>query len=231
MRRQLRVFHLCVVTLLCASFFVHASDFAEFANLGFSEDSQYFMFSQYGHIEQDVFAELIVVDIPKNNYVPNGYSYRKFDGPFPIGQHGFGAMLTVLQDNTRLSDIYSIDHVQTGRIIYLSLVDNPKSEIRFRDFTNNTTYTVVLTQDARRGFNDAIRSSFSIELTANHPDEGQRFFMIGSPKRYRDKVEGYAIQQVIASPDERSLIFLIAVHERNGDGISIRYMVESVVIR
>ncbi len=226
-----QLFRIVLFFILSISMSIYANDLSEFANLGFSEDSQYFMFSQYGHKADDIFAEIIVVDISKNNYVPNGYFYKEFDGPFPIGQHGFGALLTILNENTDLNDRYDINHVKTGRIIYISLVENQDSLVRFRDFISDTMYTVVLNQNTQRNASSAISSSFSLELTAMHPTEGRRFFMVGAPDRYRDNIEKYSLQQIILSPDERSLVFLIAMHERKDDGISIRYMVETLVVR
>ena len=215
---------------LFVAFFVHATDYAEFVNLGFSNDSKYFMFSQYGHVDDDIFAELIVVDVEKNRYAPSGYFYEQFSGPFPVGQTGQGAMLTTLANNNGLRNRYNIDHVETGRIIYFSLLDNPKSDIQFRDTVTNTQYSVLLTQSNIQA-TSSIESSFSIELTTTHPEGGQRFFKIGEPHRYRENVQEYSIQQIITSEDNRTLVFLIAMKKNVAGKISFRYMVETVVIR
>ena len=60
---RIRGFLIVVFVAVCG--LLLAGDFATFQNLGFSADSKYFMFAQYGAVEKTAlpYAELFVVDV------------------------------------------------------------------------------------------------------------------------------------------------------------------------
>ncbi|NBC29306.1 MAG: DUF2259 domain-containing protein [Spirochaetes bacterium] len=209
---------------------VVAGDVASFVNLGFSEDSQTFMFAQYG-IERDTsrpFAEIFTVDVPENVFVSDGVKRRTFDVDLTPGQNGSGAMYTLLGNSQSLIEEYGIDHLSTGRIVYLLVNgEEPKSEIKFRDFNTGYRYEISLVQVAE-GEGEEARASFHIQLTIIMADGNVEAFTVGRPGYFRDGVSRYRISQVFLSPDETSLVFVVQKEYEGADGKTIRYMVETV---
>lgn len=202
-------------------------DIAMFENLGFSGDSRVFLFGQYGIDAADSapFAELYVVDVPSNSFVPDGVFTNKRTGvPLSLGQDGRGSLFGLIGEAQDLITKYDIDHLSNGRPIYI-LVDGetPKDRIEFRDFNTNTRYAFVLSQDQRTR-NDTVEASFHIALTVTYPDDRSRTVTIGREGYYRPEVSAYRITQVLLSPDENSIV--VVVEKLLTDG-SIRYMVET----
>ena len=81
-------------SLFAAAFFLialvpaFAGDVATFVNLGFSPDSAYFLFGQYG-IDQAAgkpYAETYLVDNKRNDFVDKGIARRIFDAALEPGQ-------------------------------------------------------------------------------------------------------------------------------------------------
>ena len=72
-----------------------AGDVAQFLNLGFSPDSRYFMFGQYGVLEKNsaAWASSFIVDVPANAFAPK--ATRQFVSPKSIepGANPIGALL------------------------------------------------------------------------------------------------------------------------------------------
>lgn len=219
-----------IAVFLISALSVFAGDVASFVNLGFSEDSQVFMFAQYG-IERDTsrpFAEIFTVDVPDNVFVDDGVKRRTFDVDLTPGQNGSGALYTLLGDSQSLIERYGIDHLAPGRIVYLLVNgEEPKSEIQFRDFNTGNRYEISLVQMAEGEGEDA-RASFHIQLTVVFSDGDVNAFTVGRPGYFRDGVSRYRISQVFLSPDEQSLVFVVQKEYNGEDGKSIRYMVETV---
>ncbi len=210
----------------------HASsgDVATFTNLGFSRDGRLFMFGQYGVDDESAqpYAELGLVDVEKNEFVPDGRIRREFDvAPVP-GQTGRGALFTLLTQNASLATSNQLDHLALGRIVYI-LVNGatPRTEVDFRDFQTGSRYNVRLVQQTR-GSGENVSASFHIQLTATLADGGVKAFTVGLPGFFRDRVEAYRIKQIILSPDETSLVFVVELIAYADTGNDIRYMIETV---
>jgi predicted secreted protein len=203
-----------------------AGDIAQFVNLGFSEDSRYFLFAQYGVQEdsQYPYVEAYFVDIPQNDFVPNG-SYREiFQVRAGMTQEGQGALYTMLQDLSPKIQRYNIDHLRTGRYLYLYVNGTePKSELSFRDFENSRRFFVTLFQ--RKHSNGA---SFYIDLVVISKDGSEKQYTIGIPGFIRGDVDSYKIIQVLYTPDENSVVFIVEKAEKAEKGLNYRYMVETV---
>ncbi|HUX49202.1 MAG TPA: DUF2259 domain-containing protein [Spirochaetia bacterium] len=216
---------------LGAAFAVWAGDVAVFTNLGFSPDSRVFMFAQYGLDNTKPFAELYAVDVQSNTFEPDGVQKRTFDVHIYPGQDGSGALYTLLEQNIPLIRKYHIDHLALGRIVYI-LIDgqDPKSHIEFRDFNTGNSYTVDLIQRAQTA-GQPVGASFHIVLTANLKDGTSKTFTIGLPGFIRAGVTAYRIRQIILSPDEKSLVFVVDKEYKSDNGNNIRYMVETISIR
>ncbi|MBN2534439.1 MAG: DUF2259 domain-containing protein [Spirochaetales bacterium] len=224
-QKFLYVLFICIITIP-----VSGGDIAAFVNLGFSGNSSYFMFAQYGLKEADSspYAELYIVDVPANNFAPYGEKSLDYKQKAEPGYGGLGALLNIIEQNIALKTKYEINHLSTGRILY-HLIDNEKNEqpITFRDFISNKHYEISLHQKAE-GKEKNVTSSFHIEMTITTPSGTSKTYTIGHPTYKRKGVRNYKIRQIILAPDEKSLVFLIEKEEIDTTGVNIRYMVETV---
>jgi predicted secreted protein len=215
----------------CA-FSAFAGDVATFVNLGFSEDSGYFMFGFYG-VDGDThrpFAETYTVDVKRNNFVPGGVAKSSFDETLQPGQDASGALYTLLEKNSSLVQKLRIKHLKQGRLLYILLNgDAIKDVLEFRDFNTQRQYSVQLIRNAR-GSGPQIRSAFHINLTIKRGDGAPRTYTLGLPDSYREKVMDYRIRQIFLSPDEKHLVCVIEKDQYSASGKSVRYMVETVTL-
>jgi predicted secreted protein len=222
-----RIFIICLVLL--SSSLLFGGDIAKFANLGFSDDSRYFMFGSYGVTEDGAkqYAELHVVDVAGNRFVPEGSYQQIYDEQPDPGQDGFGAMLTLYNDNVESTKTYRVNHMKSGRLLYL-LVDGkePKPVLSFRDFGTGRSYRVELTQSVY-GADKQVSASFHINLAVTS-SSGDKHYTIGLPNYRRDGVQAYRIKRIFSSPDDESLVFVVEKAEYADSGFDVRYMVESV---
>ncbi len=222
-----------VVTLvfLLSSSFIFSGDIAQYINLGFSSDSKYFMFGQYGISTEDTkaFAETYIVDVSKNIFISDGVNSRKFSEEILPGQEGLGALFTIMEDSMAVISKTGINHIATGRVVYL-LVNGakPKERLEFRDFYKGDAYTVTLVQESF-GSEENISSSFHINLSVTNKEDKIRTYTIGLPNYKRPDVLGYRIKQVVFTPSEEGLVFVIEKEIRGSQGKSLRYMVETLV--
>jgi predicted secreted protein len=216
---------------LAVSLTAFAGDIAAFQNLGFSADSRYFMFGQYGIAAKDgtPYADIFVVDIARNAFVPG--AARSFYGKIVAdpASSGIGALFALFRDSVSLAKQHAIDHTAAGRPLYI-LVDGaePKESIEFRDFPTGWTYKVGLFQSST-GSGNAVQSSFHIVLTRGKGD-ASKTYTLGLPSFLRKGVKRYLIKQIVLAPDEKSLVAVVEKQESNGTagGYSARYMVEAV---
>jgi len=225
-----------LLALLCALFvgsFAFAGDVATFVNLGFSPDSRTFMFSQYwiDSTTSKPAAEIYVVDVPDNSFVPNGVKNATFDQEINPGQDGRGGMYILLEQNAELVASQKIDHLSQGRIVYLLLDgETPKSHVEFRDFETGNRYSVDLVQE-KSGSEKEVSASFHLQVRVFLAGGGVKAYTVGRPGYKRAGVSAYRIREIILSPDERSLIFVMEKERPTDGGKSIRYMVETVSIK
>ena len=204
-------------------------DIATFENLGFSEGHGVFVFGQYGvgGDESRPFAEIYVVDVAGNRFVSGGVFSLTSSEPIALGQDGRGAFYTLLGQARELLTEQRVDHLSTGRPVYV-LVDGeePRERLTFRDFNTSRRYDVRLLQE-RRGEGDDTSAAFHVELAITGPDDAVRTLTIGRPSYFRGGVASYRITQILSGPDDRAVV--IVVEMRTPDG-SIRYMVETAAL-
>jgi predicted secreted protein len=218
------------VALFFCGAFLYAGDIATYTNLGFSEDSRYFMFGQYGieEAKNQPYAEVFVVDLKANDFVPKGTKKVVYPVAVLPGQDGSGALYMVLRESKALVDSYKINHIKTGRVVYLLINGHePKSTLEFRDFQGGSSYVVNLIQNTF-GKDAEIESSFHINLSVTDAKGTTKAYTIGLPDFKRKGVRTYRIKQVVFSPDEKNLVFMVEREETAGKSINIRYMVETV---
>ena len=216
--------------ILLAAVAAWSGDVAQFDNLGFSSDGRYFMFGQHGILEKTSYpyAELAIVDVPANAFAPQGVKKVSYAKAVEPGSTGLGALLNALGDMAAQKRQYRIDHLVTGRLLYL-LVDgvNPAETLEFRDFQAGTRYAVTLVQTP--GTKDGQpAAAFHLKLTVTGKDGKAKDYTVGNAGLARAGVKAYRVKQVVLGPDGAALVFVIQKEEADGTGVNIRYMVETV---
>ncbi len=215
--------------LLLISFTLSAGDIATFLNLGFSEDSQYFMFGQYGlHADTtNSYAEVYIVDVAKNSFVPSGIVKKDFDVPLEPGNDGVGGIYYLLESNYPQIKKYNISHLSSGRFVYVLLNGvPPKSSLEFRDFNTGAHYEISLIQTTS-GTGKNVSAGFHIKITVTFKNGTKANYTIGRPDYLRKGVKAYYIKYILLAPDSKSLVFIMEKHMLDSSGDNIRYMVET----
>lgn len=218
---------------ITASCFIYAGDKAEFANLGFSPDGRYFMFGNYGYNPDDAhcYADIFLVDVPNNVFVPQGVFSGEYDNILSPGQSAIGALFSLMEDSSNKRNQYNIDFLNTGRPLYIRLDDNPDSDenmeqdmnlLEFKDFLTGNFYTVDLQQTIEES-----SSRFYIDLNMRTANGIERDFRVGHPNYSRRGIVNYTINRIIINPDGSSLVIIIGKTDQSGN---IRYMVETLQI-
>lgn len=223
-----------------------AGDISTFVNLGFSPDGKYFMFGQHG-LQPDrgkAYAEVYVVDIAANKFVSNGALKGEFGIAFDPGQTALGAMINLLESNVSLKERFRIDHLKTGRLLYLDVedpaagkekdptmdaapVEDAANSLEFRDFATGRSFRMSLVQNAEESGGD-VRSSFYILMDVSEASGQTHNYTVGHPHFKRSGITGYRIVRVIAGPDNRSLVLIISKMDRDSN---VRYMVETIKLK
>ena len=217
------------VLSLLGTFAVSAGDIAQFVNLGFSPDSKHFMFGQYGVLEKTSFpwAEAYIVDVGANSFVPRGTRKVSPTQPVEPGASGLGALLNALADSLPEKKHFRIDHLLTGRLLYVLVDGDPVNDgLEFRDFPTGRAFKIELVQNGGNG--NGGDASFHLSIAIEEKDGKTSTFSAGDPSYKRPGVKAYHIKQVILAPENSSLVFLIQKEEQDSQGRNIRYMVETV---
>ncbi|MFP4268851.1 MAG: DUF2259 domain-containing protein [Spirochaetaceae bacterium] len=224
--------HLCIALLFLffAGGALFAGDVATFVNLGFSENSDILMFGQYGVRGEDgrAYAEIYTVDVEKNRFVKGGVEQEMFDAEIEAAQDGRGGLYKLLHRVEPLVKKYKINHLATGRLVYLFIDGNEvKERLTFRDFHHGDSYDLTLVQE-NFGEGEDVSASFHIKLTVTDKEGKKESYTLGLPDYKREGVHLYRINRVFFSPDEQGLVCVLEKHLRGEEGKSIRYMVETV---
>jgi predicted secreted protein len=222
-----------VILLMGITLPVAAADVARFSNLGFSEDSRVFVFSQHG-IASDTglpFGEIYTVDVPGNAFIREGVRQHTFNTPTSPGQDGLGAVLNLMRPIAPVMERLRVDHLRQGRIAYIAFNQtNPPQNITFRDFRDNTQFTISITQEARGSGREG-SASFHLDVNVRRTDGSSQHHRVGRQGFFRDGVNEYALGQVIVGPDNRSLVMVMERITHLPTGRQVRYMVETVQLR
>jgi predicted secreted protein len=224
-----------IIVLIVSTVFtgaLSAGDVASFVDLGFSENGRTYMFAQYGVNEQTLlpWAELFIVDIASNTFVPGGRLSYKHDKPVALGQDGSAALLRVVSHNNGIIRKYRSNLMRQGIPLFISLQDVRDSgghKIDFRDFERGVYYNAAL-KTIIYGSGSDIRSSFFINLSSITGMGAQKTYIVGSPAVRRPGVTTYSIKKAIVSPDRSAMILVIEMTLLSGNGADIRYMIEAL---
>jgi predicted secreted protein len=226
----LRKIILTVSLIFFISAALWAGDVASFIDMGFSPDGKIYMFGQYGVLTPALkpWAEIYIVDVSTNNFVPNGKIVYTHDIPIQAGQDGSGVFYKLVANNSALTGRYNINFQNQGLPLYISRTEKPPvngETIEFRDFLSGNAYKAVLVP-YKEGSGQNIRSSFYINLE-NKAQNGQiKNYTIGNPQIKRQKIETYNINRVLIDPRGESIIFIIEMKRVSDSGYDIRYMAE-----
>jgi predicted secreted protein len=217
-----------------------AGDAASFVDLGFSPDGTIYMFAQYGIQGQTLhpWAELFVVDVSRNNFVPGGRVSYTHDSPAVAGQDGSGALYRLISRNSALPDRYGVSYLLQGHPLYISMENgdtgapdvsgfNAGETIEFRDFELGASYKAVLVPYVE-GSGASLKSSFYINLERTARDGSRQSYVVGTPQLKRPLIASYRIRKVMIAPRDGSIIFVIETKKQGDRGYDLRYMVEAL---
>jgi len=221
---------LAAIAVLAVALPATAGDVATFVDLGFSPDSAYFMFGQYG-VEAGSgrpYAELYLVDTRKNDFAPKGVQRKAYDARLEPGQDTSGALYALFAESASLAKSARIDHLRPGRLLYVLLDgEEPPASLAFRDFKTEASFDVSLQKSVAESKGSVV-SSFGLSVAVKAKDGRSRSVTGGNPGIKRTGVKDYVIRRIIAAPDEKTLVLIIEkVVTQKGDQ-SVRYMVETV---
>ena len=227
-------FYFVLIVLVLGGLRLWAGDNASFVDLGFSPDGTIYMFAQYG-VESNTlkpWAELAVVDVPKNNFVPGGRVSYNHPGAVTNGQDGSGAMYRLIAQSGALANRYGVDFLLQGQPLYISLETSDKAGdggeiIEFRHFQAGVSYKATLIPTLEGSGKD-LKSSFFINLERTSGDNSKRTYRVGSPAVKRPLISSYRIRKVMIAPQDGSLIFVIEMKKPGSGGFDIRYMTEAL---
>jgi predicted secreted protein len=230
-----RIFVLFTALLFMGTF-LWAGDTAVFVDLGFSPDGRTYMFGQYGIQSGTLrpWADLYVVDVPANNFVPGGIISYTHDSPVIAGQDGAGALFRIIARNAALADRYQISFLRQGQPLYIHLENGiipPGGEtIEFRDFEKGASFRASLSVSLE-GQGAGAKSSFHINLERSDRNGSTRNYVVGNPRIKRPHIVSYRIRKVMVAPHDGSIVFVVELKKQNPDGSTdIRYMVETLKI-
>jgi predicted secreted protein len=222
-----------IIALILSLFCLWGGDNASFVDLGFSPDGKTYMFGQYGVQSQTLkpWADLFVVDVSQNDFVPNGRISYIHDRAVIAGQDGSGALYRLISRNTSLADRYDINFLHQGQALYITPdnggnLPSPGETIEFRDFEAGVSYKAALVS-LIEGSGADLKSSFYINLERN-AQGGAKKYIVGSPRIKRSLIVSYRIKKVMVAPRDGSIVFVVEMRKQGADGTDIRYMVEAL---
>lgn len=214
-----------------------AGDVAVFKNLGFSQDSRYFQFAEYGidANTQNPWVSTYTVDVIKNDFVKGGVARSSFPVGVTLGDDGLKALLAHLEKYGPARAQWKLDYLQQGRPIYFRVTGESTTQdydnLQVLDYKTGRQYTASL-KKTLTPHGSAMTSSFFISLDVkDKAGTSLGSYKVGNPQIVRQGVQNYTIVQMILTPNERNLIFVIEKEENDQQGgLNLRTMVETVTL-
>jgi predicted secreted protein len=214
-----------------------AGDVAVFKNLGFSPDSRYFQFAQYGidANTQNPWVETYTVDVVKNDFVKGGNARSSFPVGVTLGDDGLKALLAHLEKYGPARAQWKLDYLQQGRPIYFRVTGESTPQdydnLQVLDYKTGRQY-IATVKKTLTPVGSAMTSSFFITLEVkDKAGTSLGTYKVGNPQVVRKGVQNYTIVQMILTPNERNLIFVIEKEENDQKGgLNLRTMVETVTL-
>jgi predicted secreted protein len=212
-----------------------AGDVAVFRNLGFSPDSRYFQFAQYGidATTQNPWVQVDTVDVPRNQFTPSGMTKSVYPVGATLGDDGLKALLAHLGSITVQRKGLKLDVLQQGRPIYFrvageAVIPPDYDNFEVLDYKTGRTYSVAIKKIINAGPTPS--SSFFIALDIKDKSgKSMGNYQVGHPNVVRKGVQNYTVVQMILTPNERALVLVMEREEVDGKGgINLRNMVETL---
>jgi predicted secreted protein len=217
----------------CARFF--AGDVARFVDIGFSADGKTYFFGQYGKTDKKFlpYAEIFAVDVQKNDFI------KTFKNQASVQTKSGAEVFEELKAaNKNFLSIYSCSETRGAQILYLREDDDRSAlnTIEFTDFVHSVrsdpvVYTIRLVPRAE-GSGTNVSSSFYIVIERkNQTGAVIDRASAGNRDIKRAGVSGYRIEKIFTDSSGKNLVFIIEKTLVGEDGISVRYMVETAVLK
>ena len=222
----------CSILLIFNAAVLRAGDSASFVDLGFSANGSTYMFAQHGVRAGTLYpwADLFVVDVARNNFVPQGRISYTHDKPIDAGQDGSSALYRLLIQNAGLIERYGLSYPHQGQPLYIALNGDAAYDgttITFRDFVSGISYRANLVEKISGSGKD-VHSSFYITLESTGSNGEKKTYTIGTPQLERASIFSYRIKKAQVAPSGNALIFVIEMKRHGENGPDIRYMVEAL---
>lgn len=224
-----------IFSVMCLS----AGDVATFVDKGFSEDGKYYVFGQYGRTDKKYqgWAEIYQVDIQKNDFVDSGVFKMK---PTAVTADKSGEEVYEALEAKSFYHMKELNckKAEPDQVLYIcdDINKSGTDKIVFKDFVNSeldtvNTYNIQLVPTVS-GYGQNVKSSFYI-MVEKKDSEGNLISktQVGSPNVVRKGVSNYKIERIMSDKSGKNFIFIVEKIIEDETGISIRYMVESAVIK
>lgn len=214
---------LITVLFILGASTLYAGDIANFVDIGFSNDSRYFMFGQYGISNNStVYCEIYTVDVARNEFMKGGVYKKSY--PLSSADDGVGALYKGLLDLAPSIKENDINTLEKGRCLYINVNEEAVTKLDFRDFKTGKNYQINLTQNVSgEAADNSIVSSSSIRIST------EKDYTIGSSIK-RKGVSGYSIKKVYLTPNEKGMVVVIAKTISENNSVSVRYMIETLLL-
>ncbi len=227
-----------VISMCLLSAAVFAGDVATFVEGGWSSDGKIFVFGQYGKTDKNFqgWAELIEVDIEKNDYVNNGYFSIK-PSSVTAGKNGREVYESLEAKSFYSTKPLNLKKTEPDQMLYICQDPLKKGSdvISFKDFLgsdiDNPKSFCVTMNPSVTGSGENAKSSFYI-LIEKKDKNGNVIASqkVGNPDIKRKGVTNYKIEQILSDKTGKKMIFVVEKTLEDKTGINVRYMVESVVL-
>lgn len=223
------------IIFIVSALSLFAGDVAAFVDLGLSSDGKTYVFAEYGCTDHNFqgYAEIYTVDIAKNDFIDGGV-FRTLPSAATASKSGKKVYDELYKKASWYLKRYNLQKASADNLLYVR--DENKSsdsEIVFKDFESSTADTSIFyhikLQKNVSGTGADLKSSFFIALEKQ--DENGHVItsnVVGSPDIKRKLVADYTIDRIFSDKSGRNLVFVVEKKLADSDGISIRYMVETI---
>ncbi len=212
-----------ILTLFVAGH-LWAGDAATFLSVGCSEDFRYYAFAQYGVQDGSGFpyAELYIVDVPENNFVPSGVVKHLWKEE-ALAQ-GIHVLLNTRAATDSILSAYHISELFQMRHV-VPPADSERTAVKWQNKDGETIYVSMQQESRGDPAQYSSEAAFSLHMTAP-----QDTLAIGKINRFRDYIVRYDIDRVLANEKQTAFVFVLRMTQIGFEGPSIRYMVETVML-
>lgn len=226
------------ILCICICTFLTAGDAAAFVDLGFSKDNRVYMFAQHGSADKTWrgFAEIYSVDIAQNDYIDSG-CFKIPASAQTEGVNGVVLYERLFEKNAAYIKKQAPVPADLAHTLYIKNKDKAAvEEIVFTDFEGSTkdnpvSFYIKLVPWFS-GKTASSKSSFFISVERR--DKTGKVLSkqaAGTPDIKRTGVIEYTIEKIMRSSDGKSLVFIVEKKTQTDVGMSVRYMVETLIVK